>query len=70
MSKEPSNTREQCAWDGGVRLATKMHLMVDTSEFLDSDVDKFRDQRNPHKKGSKEREFWNAGFDSVTENGK
>lgn len=65
MERTPSNTREQCAFDRGAQLASKMEVMVDTSEFVDSDIAKFRDERNPHKKGSPEHKFWNEGFDSV-----
>lgn len=65
---KPSNTREQCAWDSGAykaRVIYQPELPMTSAQWGEK-----RDQRNPHKKGSKERDFWNAGFASVTQNGK
>jgi len=65
MPKKPSNTREQCAFDSG---AFKRRMLsgpgietVRTAETWRT----MRDQRNPHKKGSPEHQFWNEGFDSA-----
>lgn len=62
MNKKPSNTREQCAFDSG---AFKRKMIGVLPPDWVGDRSKFRDDRNPHKKGSTEYTFWNEGFDSV-----
>jgi hypothetical protein len=60
--RTPSNTREQCAYDSGAHKGgiLKQYNQLSPEEFAAA-----RDARNPHKKGSKEHQFWNEGFDSV-----
>jgi hypothetical protein len=54
MKKQPSNTREQCAYDRGAGAARAAH------------GDSAAKAANPHKKESNEWFFWNDGFDSVS----
>jgi hypothetical protein len=64
MQKKPSNTREQCAFDRGAFKARMIDAhIIQRSAKTWADM---RDERNPHKKGSVERQFWNDGFDSVS----
>lgn len=62
MKKMPSNTREQCAYDSGCH---KARMVMNLTAPRDEQWVKWRDQRNPHKKGSAEHEFWNEGFDNA-----
>lgn len=64
MQKKPSNTREQCAFDRGAFKARMIGASV-LSPADETTREKMRDQRNPHKKGSPEYQFWNEGFDSA-----
>lgn len=61
MERKPSNTREQCAYDAG-RNKAERHM---SQGCFQSDLDTLRKSANPHKKGSKEWQFWNEGFDSL-----
>lgn len=63
MKKQPSNTREQCAYDSG---AFKRRMLPSALVSISSKTwAEIRDARNPHKKGSQEHQFWNEGFDSA-----
>lgn len=63
MSRKPSNTREQCAFDSGAFKARMIgkHTTCQSKERWSQ----MRDERNPHKKGSVEHQFWNEGFDNA-----
>jgi len=64
MERTPSNTREQCAFDSG-KFKRRMLTGSGRVDHDEASWRKMRDQRNPHKKGSPEHQFWNEGFDSV-----
>jgi hypothetical protein len=67
MKNEPSNTREQCAFDRGAQRAREALVCTEmmNAGVASAQMRAHRDGRNPHKKGSVEYTFWNEGFDSV-----